>query len=487
MFGPNLGPDPIFGSQNSYNVNYPAFYTPITPAQYASFTGYANSYSRTEDSLARAQVTNPALFSLPGGNAGIAIVAEGGAQGWDYAPDPRFLNGGTYLYTATAGSGHRSRTAGTVELRLPVLKDVLVDLSDRYDDYRVAGTDVTKNTYNLAVEYRPFDSLMLRGRYGTSFKAPTLSDEFQGTSGFFQTVTDYYYCYHVGGYTPATISNCPQANESIFGTTSGNKALQPITAKDWSLGFVWTPKKGLQVTYDVLHFAIRNEVQQYDSDLLLRTNAACLLGQLPASSPSCVQAIALVTRDTSGLATQISTPKVNVASEDLTVGVVQIDYAMDAGKAGDFKFDFSWSDLFHHTETRFAGGPQINLLESPFYSTEFKSKANASATWNYHKFSTTLYGEVYGKTPNYLAQQSVDGYTTPGAANVSWWLLVNLSARYEVMPGLEVLANVNNLFNQMPPLDSSQPGISNQPFSIFNYNNYGQSYYVGVNYKFGKK
>ena len=59
-----------------YAVDYANFYKPITPAQYAGFTGYATSYSRTEDSLARAELTNGSLFALPGGNAGIAMVVE---------------------------------------------------------------------------------------------------------------------------------------------------------------------------------------------------------------------------------------------------------------------------------------------------------------------------------------------------------------------------------------------------------------------------
>ena len=149
IFGPELGGQPFV-----YSPNYADFYKPITPAQYASFTGYATSYSRTEDSLARAELTDGSLFKLPGGNAGIAVVIEGGGQGWDYAPDPRFLNGQAYLYTATAGSGHRSRYAGTVELRLPVVKTLTFDLSDRYDNYKVSGKNVAKNTYNLGLEFR---------------------------------------------------------------------------------------------------------------------------------------------------------------------------------------------------------------------------------------------------------------------------------------------------------------------------------------------
>ncbi|MBS0373894.1 MAG: TonB-dependent receptor [Proteobacteria bacterium] len=484
MFGPNLGPDPIFG-QPTYAVDWAQFYKPITPADYASFTGYATSWSRTEESLARGQVTNTSLFSLPGGKAGLALVVEGGAQGWDYAPDPRFLNGETYLYTATAGSGHRSRMAGTFELRLPVLKQVTVGLSDRFDDYRVSGEDVTKDTYNLSVEYKPIKSLMLRGRYGTSFKAPTLSDEYQGTSGFFQTVTDYYTCTK-NGYTGANLGNCPQFGESVFGTTSGNTKLRPITAKNWDLGLVWNPVRNLQINYDVMHWQITNEVAQQDSDQLLRTESACLLGQLDPTSPTCVNAVSLVTRDANGLITQISTPKINVAREDLTVGVLEVHYAFTAGKIGEFRLGSAWTDSFKHKELKFAGDTVIDLLNSPFYSTDFKSKANFTGTWSFHNFDTTLFVERYGRTPNYAAQQTVDGYAAAGAARLEPWTIANMSLRYQWSPSLEVIGNVNNLFNKLPPLDSSTLGTVNVPFSVFNYNNYGRAYFVGANYHFGK-
>ena len=90
-------------------------FTPrLTPAEYASFTGKATSYSYTEESVARAQLTNSQLFPLPGGNAGLALVVDGGGQGWNYYSGPELpRRRRTYLYTATAGSGHRSRYSGT--------------------------------------------------------------------------------------------------------------------------------------------------------------------------------------------------------------------------------------------------------------------------------------------------------------------------------------------------------------------------------------
>ena len=99
IFGPNLGPDPNGFGEPSYEPNYALFYKPLTPAQWTSFNAPLGSYSRTEESLARLQVTNSSLFKLPGGDAGIAVVIDGGGQGWDYAPDPNYLDGGAFFVT----------------------------------------------------------------------------------------------------------------------------------------------------------------------------------------------------------------------------------------------------------------------------------------------------------------------------------------------------------------------------------------------------
>ena len=60
-----------------------------------------------------------------------------------------------------------------------------------------------------------------------------------------------------------------------------------------------------------------------------------------------------------------------------------------------------------------------------------------------------------------------------------------MSAKYEILHGLTLSANVNNLFDKLPPIDYSTPGIYSQPFNVENYNNYGRSFFVEANYKFG--
>ena len=493
FLGPNLGPDPNGLGVNSYEPDWAQFYQPVTPAEYNSFSGYITSYSYTEDSLARGQLTNADLFHLPGGDAGIALVAEGGDEGWNYAPNPDFLDGTAYAYTATAGSGHRSRYAGTLELRLPVAPMLTLTGSGRYDDYIVTGGDFDKLTYNAGLEFKPIQMLTFRGRYGTAFKAPTLADEFQGPSGYYETVTDYYNCEKLG-YTGANLSGCPNyyLNYTAYGVQSGNTALKPITANVWDGGLIFQPLSRLTITSDYMHWSINDEVTTEDPTLLLTTDAACLLGQLPANSTTCVQAESQVQRDSLGDITQLNTPKINASNETVNAVLTTWNYVQPAGRFGTFSLGGSWQDTVKHTIQVYPGDPTsfYDILANPIYwPQQFKSKENLTLTWDIAKFSATVYVNRYGQTPNYLA--SVYGYNSPSnpnplAGNLSSWTIANLSLRYQLTQGLLLQFTADNIGNTMPPVDHTYPGTTDVPYNIFNYNIYGREFFVEATYKFIK-
>jgi outer membrane receptor protein involved in Fe transport len=478
VLGPNLGPDPFGNGVPTYMPNYAQFYSPITPAQYASFSGIASSFSGTEDNMLRGQLTNSQLFKLPGGNAGIALVAEGGDEGWHYDPDPRFLNGGTWGYTAVAGSGHRSRYAITAELRLPVARMLTVTGSGRYDAYKVAGNTASKSTYNLGLEFRPATTLLLRGRYGTAFKVPTLSDEFQGQSGFFTQVNDYYWCQLHN----QPLGSCLQAGIDVFGTTEGNPALKPINAKVWNVGLVWAPVKELSLSADYLSWSISNEVNQQSSDQLLITENQCRQGILDITSPTCVAALSQVHRDAFNLILSIDIPKINVSDETVNTFVANARYDWALGGSAHLIFDLNWNDMLKHTNQVYPGDPLRDALSDPTWSTEFKSKIDLSMTWKEGDWSSTAYIDAHGRSPNFIA--TVNGYGDPRATNLPAWVVANLSISYQWSRQLQLTGNVINLSDSMPPVDRSYPGTTSQPYDIFNYNIYGRAYRMEINYKF---
>lgn len=494
ILGPNLGPDPYGGGLPSYEPDYKAFFSPASNSAFRGFTGYTETYAKTWDNMLRAQVTNASLFSLPGGDAGLAAVVEGGNQGWNYTPDTRTVNGQTYDFTDVAGAGHRSRYATTVEFNAPIFKMLTVDLSGRYDNYNVAGGSVSHPTYNLGVEFRPFgDFLLLRGTYGTAFKAPTLPDEFQGPSGYYSSVLDYYNCAKLG-YTGGNISNCPGqlSSEQFFGQQSGNPKLQPIVAKTFSLGFVVSPFAGFALKADYYHYNIRNEVEVQSSDYLAQTESNCRLGIFDINSPSCQAALSKVIRSGTPLApgllapiTQILTPKVNVAREYLNSVVTEADYAHDIGAYGSINVKASWSDILTHRQQLLPGDPFINLLREPYYSTEFKSRVDGSIGWlsPTQNWGVTIYGIRDGASPNYLATVA-NNYYAAGAGKLPPWIRYNVTASYSPIRSLAITFEIDNVFNKMPPLDRSYPGTTGQPYNQLNYDVNGREFLIEATYKF---
>lgn len=493
VLGPNLGPDPRGRGYPTFSPDYGAFFTMMSPADFRSFTGFTMSHSKTWDNLLRAQLTDTSLAKLPGGDVGIATVLEAGNQGWDYTPDPRLINGGVWGTTAVQGSGHRSRYAGTVELRAPLLQQLTADASTRYDNYNVAGEHVNKTTWNIGLEYRPIDSLLLRGKVGTAFKAPTLADQFQGLSGFYSTAVDYYNCAALG-YTGAAIDRCPARYSSAqyFGQQSGNPALQPIQARAWSYGLVWSPLQRMAISADYLHWNIQGEVQNQSVDDLLMQEMLCRQGQRDIHSPSCQAALSQITRNsgvsddgTIGTITSIYRGKVNVSRRIVEAAVLDARYGFGLGRWGDLNLMASYSDMLKHRYQPYPGDPMVDLLRDPTWSTDFKTRFNASASWRRGDWGATLYANRYGKTPNYLAANY--GYAYKGAGKLAPWIRYNASVSYQPLPALQLAVQVNNLFDTMPPRDGSYPGTSGAPYNASNYDVFGRAYYLQATYHFGER
>jgi outer membrane receptor for ferrienterochelin and colicin len=129
--------------------------------------------------------------------------------------------------------------------------------------------------------------------------------------------------------------------------------------------------------------------------------------------------------------------------------------------------------------------PPVDLLRHPNYSTDFKSKGNASLTWLKGEWSATVLANRFGRSPNYAAYSS-DGYTAKGAAKLPGWIRWNGSVTYNPIKSLGLSLQVTNLFNKMPPVDHTYPGTTSLPYNQDNYNVYGRAMYLEANYKFGQ-
>lgn len=487
VLGPQQGLDPYYNAYPVFTPDYAAFYQPINPEDFKNFSGFATTHSKTKDSMVRAQITSASLFTLPGGDAGLAVVGEFGKQEWRYNPDPGFLDGSIWGQTDVSGGGDRDRYAVTSELRLPVWDPLTVTVAGRFDSFKASGRTIEKPTYSVGLEFRPTETLLLRGKYGTAFRAPTLSDLYQGYSGFFTTATDYYQCAQAG-FLPEDVDNCPAtiSPQQIFGSQAGDLGLKPINADVWSAGFVWAPIDRMSLTVDYHNWDITDEVATLSINGLTLQEYRCRAGIDDITSPTCVQALEFVMRNELGDIEEVYTPKVNIARQELEAVTASFNYGFDIGRFGDLDFRSSYTQKLRHKQQLNPDDPVNDLLDDPFYSRDPKQKADASLTWRIGNFATTAYANWRGPTANNKAWISEAGYDAPFARKLGSTTLYNFSVSYTPIPGLDLSVLVNNAFNTMPPLDNTYTGTSGAPYSSTNFDVYGRSFYLEMRYAFGR-
>jgi outer membrane receptor protein involved in Fe transport len=504
-----LGPQQ--GTYYGYPVftpDYAAFYNLIPVGDFNSFTDITHSRSKTYDNMLRAQVTNSSLFSLPGGDAGLALAVETGTQGWTYTPDARLvpdpvtLESEIWGTTAVSGDGSRSRYAVLGELRLPVFAPLTINLSGRYDSYKVSGDKISKPTYNVGLEFRPIESLLFRGQYGTAFKAPTLADQFQGLSGFYSSTPDYLYChqqnpaYGVDNYDDCAADPTIPSTRSgpqYFGTTSGNPALDPITAKVWSYGVVWAPTPKFSIAADYHHWNIENEVAQQSVDQMMRDDLNCTsvadggTGALDPTSGTCVAVFNQVVRNPNGTLQSIHVGKINVAREELNALTLDVNYDQSIGSLGDLSFKTSWTKNLKHEQQTYPTDPVIDLLNSGYYSRDPIWRGNASVAWSKSNWVTTLYANVIGPTADNFAWTHTS-CIEERCDEVGTYTTYNASVNWQATPDLGLSFIVTNLTNKMPDMDvGNYDGLSGAPYNGDMFDVYGRAYYLEARWNFGKK
>ncbi len=493
VLGPVLGTTD--DGYNIYNPNWGAFYSRLPAGDFQTFTGFTYNESKTWQNLGRVQITNGSLFTLPGGDAGFAVVAEGGSEGWSYRPDQRLLDGEVWGTTAVSGAGHRSNYALTTELRMPLLESLTVTGSGRYDAFKIGNNTVDKATYSVGVEFRPIQSLLFRGKYGTAFRAPSLSDAFQGRSGYYANAsTDYYRCGQLG-YDPADTLGCAYDNESVFGEQSGNPDLQPITADVWNAGIVWAPMNNLSVSVDYYNWKIKNEVNTLSSDQLLLAEYYCRNGLTNNTSASCQNVDDWITRDAAGNLEQIYTPKLNVAAQNLQAVTASFKYVQEIGRFGALQFGANYTNMIKRELQPQPGDAFLDLLRDPYamwnYDQYAKVRTDGSVGWAKDKWTTTLYFNYIGKTPNRMAYlgNGYDYVHSSGYKAGKWgsYTTYNLSVNYQALEDLTLSMMVNNVFNKMPDGQAhSYAGNVGAPYNSNIYNPYGRAVYVQAKYDFGR-
>ncbi|MEQ5839088.1 TonB-dependent receptor [Paraburkholderia acidicola] len=473
--GPQLGT--TAGGVPIYAPNANRFATPLTPSQFGSLFSESasqdNSWTQTFSLSA-----NGNLFKLPAGMVKAAGVLEYGTQGFSNTTDPLIYQGAYYNPNDTGTfSGNRKRYAAAVEFNIPLIYQLDATVAGRYDDYFYGGHSAGKLTYQLGLEYRPINTFLARGNYGTSFRAPDMNYLFQGKQkGYYPSTTDYYLCNQSG----QPLNNCEFANVSPGANSvqSGNSNLQPENGTSWGYGFVFSPTADVDFSADYYNIRIDNLVTVINSDNLLRTEAKCREGQLNINSPDCQDALARVVRNpltavlNPGAINEILVNPINAAMERTSGFDLTGKWRFRTRGYGNFLWTASFTKVLSHKFQQYANGPVQDLLHSlqdPTNTPEWPDKLTVSVTWSFAKWISTLQVERYGKVPN--AEQT--GYLTPTA-------LANLSIAHEFSKDTSVTLVVNNLMNTIKHDDSGGWPY----YTVGYYMPYGRTFWLEFDHRF---
>lgn len=480
FLGDQVGWDPVFDAYPAYNLNLDRFYSLMSPATYRSLSEQIRTRSHTYTQEVTGTVTNTNLFDLPGGSAGLAVLLQYGDQKWENPTDQRLIDGYFWGLTGTQGTGKRDRYAAATELSLPITSWLTASTSLRYDTYKAAGRTDSKATYKAGLELRPIDTLLIRGTYATAFRAPDMAGLFQGESGFYTNVVDYYRCRLANG-DNFDVDTCSYNNEQVFGTQAGNKDLKNITAKSLTGGIVWSPSDKFNIHADYYRVTISDEVSQRSINGIMSLEADCRIGHtvggspVDINSPRCVEALALVDRNNpsnplqSGI-NSVHTYPINISNERVTGITAGAQYRWDAGQAGDFTFGADYNVTLDHTYRQYPGDPTLDLLTYRTFPREFKHRESATINWSKGPLSATLYGLREGPTMNFKQTGTVGPRIT-----------YNASVALQVNDEVKVSLISNNLLNKRPPRDSTY--TSYPYYDGFNYNGYGRSIFAELEWK----
>lgn len=480
FFGPRLN---TTGTPR-YLINLDRFYSPLTPAQYRSLSTILKYESHSWVNQA-SFVLSGDLFELPAGPIGFAAVLEGTQQGYDLKSPAAILptNRLAYNLTGTNGGGDRDRYAVGGELSIPIFESLKMSLAGRFDKYDdITNVDDAK-TWAAGLEWRPFDSLLLRSNYSTSFKAPDMHYVYNEGSGSFSSVLDTFRCLSTGG-TPGTAS-CAGATYtySMFATSRGEPTLEEETGKSFTAGFVWDIMDSLSLSIDYYDIKLEGAVANLSSTFILDAEGGCRTGltrtrqpyQFDINSAFCQEVISRVTRnpaigEPTDRISEIRSGPVNQSYERVTGIDAAMKYRLDTERFGNYGFSMEWSHRLSNETQTFATDPiDRNFRDDPG-NFDFRSRIRGSVGWNKGDWAANLFMTRYGSLPNWQE-----------TARIAPYFIWNVNASKKITDKLTASFFVNNLLNNFHPDDS---GFNSYPYFWRGYSPVGREISAQLQYKF---
>lgn len=457
------------------------------------------------------------LFKMPGGDVQLAIGAEYRKQRIDDTPDDNSIRGNLLGLTAgTPTRGSDSVKEAFAEVFVPILsgtpffENLNLNASVRYTDYASYGSDYT---YKIAGEWEVFKGFGFRGSYGTSYRAPALSEQFLGaTSGFLGAANDP--CDqdrfprangqpNPGAYTPVQqqiAANCLKQginvatfrqNNGITSFTRGGAetGLSAETSTNWSVGFVARPRisstTSVSFAIDYFDIEVTNGVSALSGTTIL--NRCYQDAQFDPATGFC----RFVSRDSNNILS-VTSGYVNLATDIVRGFEASARFSTEV-LGGRFILN---GNVTKYTEQSDKTFPEEILLDAngTLNVPDWVGSADATfskdnwtlrygITWFDGSSGTAVYNQT-NRTTGVVNQANVDTLNNFYVIETPSYFLHNASVQFNVNKKFELTLGVRNIFDTDPPeVTVYYTTIGNAPlYSGYDYT--GRTVFVNTTFKF---
>ena len=485
FLGPRLGTRSGYAV---YDLNEAHYYSALTPEQFASMSTTIKTDAESYVNQGSFVISGD-LFELPAGPLGFAGVIEASQQEYTLNEDPRILPGYAgddrpYNRTGTGGGGDRDRYAVGVEFSVPIFDSLKASLAGRMDKYDDITAVDDARTWNAGLEWRPFSSLLVRGSYSTSFRAPDMHYVFAGPSGSYSTIKDYRRCLESGRVDNTCPSSDTTTTYTAFGVRQGTTGLREETGKSWTAGVVWDIIDGLSVSADYYSIELEDVVSDITSAYILEGEAGCITGKTRTGakftlgemgSAFCNDMLSRVTRlsapgtPNDGQITEIRRGPINRAVLGVKGVDATVDYRLNTDRLGDFRFQLAWSHTLEQTSAQFKSDPVLDYRDD-LGNFDFRSRIRATSTWQRDDWQAAVFMVRYGSLPNWQETGRIAPY-----------FIWNASVGKKLTDKAQVNFYVNNVFNAHHPRDD---GFNSYPYFWRAFDAIGREVAVEFQYRF---
>ncbi|QCO68779.2 TonB-dependent receptor [Luteimonas yindakuii] len=481
-----------------YALNLARWNSPITPEIYRSFATRVKNISETSSGTVNFNFSGD-LFDLPAGPLSIAGVVEGTRQTMDLISDPRTdqmrpLDEQTIYNLTSSGStsGERDRYAVGVEFRVPILDSLTANLAGRYDKYDDITAVDGAFTKTFGLEWRPFSSLLLRGSYATSFRAPDMQMVFAEGAASYSSVLDEYACrsgQYLGQTTgPRTVPTCQQSGDlTQYQTQSriaGNPGLKEEEGESWGYGFVWDIIDNMSLSVDYYRIRLEDKASQVTAAYILQNEANCRLGvkrdgtafENGPDSAFCQNIYGLITRTVApgtaldGRLQALNTAYINTAFQEVSGVDANFRYRHTTDRWGRFDLDLGYTLRLTDKSKQFADDELVDYRDMWDYDP--RSRVRGSLGWSSDDWSVTLFGTRLGANQNWAETDRLRPYIT-----------YNMQVGHRFTPNTKVEFTVVNLTDNQYRFDETYTS-----YPYFYYANgadpLGRRFFISMTHRF---